>query len=776
MLINNLSQYKRHLFFLCFPTLSLSSVQAAEVSQIPFVVNPTDDIGNGNFKNSAEVTQVDGPGNFAAGQDNVIKSKKGSSSAVGNQNEVDGKDANAFGDGNTAKGEQAQAFGDNNRVNGSQSSSFGVNNNLGDVNASTPVYSSNIFGSGNNVAGSQTTAVGHENTITKANSVALGVKNIISADDSLAIGSNNNVSGNASVVIGNNILATNENTVSIGNKTAASGKDAIAIGSLSNTSANQGIAIGERAKAMHENSVALGALSETAEAVDTESATLGNFTYGNFAGKTSSGTVSVGVAGKSTRQIQNISAGRITKDSTDAINGSQLYATNQVLDNVAQSTKNILGGNMVVAANGTLSMTNIGDTGKDSIHEAIKSIKENNKNTQSTVTAGKNLELKTTSNADGTKNYHLSVANDLNVDSVTSNEYKVGNKTYINQYGINANNKKITNVADGEVSGTSKDAVNGSQLYRVKNEINKNVSAARTEVKEGKNIKVTQSMGENGQFVYEIETADDLSVNSVTAGNTVLSKTGLNNGGNKITRVAAGDISSTSTDGINGAQLYNVANSTVKAFGGATSFQNGQLVISNLGNTNKNTVHEALLASQEEVTAGKNIKVTKSTGANGQGVYNIATADDISVNGITSNEYKVGNKTYINGNGINANNQRITNVAAGVNDTDAVNVAQLRTMSNNNTNMVKKLESKVHRNDRYARAGIAGSAAIASAPQVRLNGKSMFAIGAATYRGESATALKLSTASDNGHWTISLSGSIDTRGNTIVGSGAGYEW
>ncbi|BFU65344.1 hypothetical protein [Rodentibacter abscessus] len=435
MLINNFSQYKRHLLFLCFPALSLSSVQAVETPQSPFIVNPTDDIGNGHFKNSAEKTLVDGPGNFAAGQDNVIKSKKGSSSAVGNQNEVDGKDANAFGDGNTAKGEQAQAFGDNNRVNGNQSSAFGVNNNLGEVNDCSPctsINSSNIFGSGNKVFGSQSTAVGHENNVEKANSVAVGVKNKVSVDNSLAIGSNNNVSGNTSLSIGSNASASNKNTVSIGSRTRASGKHSIAIGRMTDASGENSVALGAHAKATHENSVALGALSETDEAVDTKSATVGNLIYGHFAGKTSVGSVSVGIAGKHTRQIQNVSAGRITKDSTDAVNGSQLYATNRVVDNVVQSTKNILGGNVAIADNGTLSMTNIGDTGKDNIHDAIKSIKESNKNTQSTVTVGKNLKLKTTDNKDGTKNYHLSVVEDLKVNSVISNEYKVGDKTYIN--------------------------------------------------------------------------------------------------------------------------------------------------------------------------------------------------------------------------------------------------------------------------------------------------------------------------------------------------------
>ena len=98
--------------------------------------------------------------------------------------------------------------------------------------------------------------------------------------------------------------------------------------------------------------------------------TVNGITYGDFAGK-ATGIVSVG-ATRAERQIINVAPGKISATSTDAINGSQLYLTQQALGNVANSTKNVLGGNATVGSNGNLTMTNIGGTGKNTVDDAIK--------------------------------------------------------------------------------------------------------------------------------------------------------------------------------------------------------------------------------------------------------------------------------------------------------------------------------------------------------------------------------------------------------------------
>lgn len=117
----------------------------------------------------------------------------------------------------------------------------------------------------------------------------------------------------------------------------------------------------------------------------------------------------------------------------------------------------------------------------------------------------------------------------------------------------------------------------------------------------------------------------------------------------------------------------------------------------------------------------------------------------------------------INDDGVTLNNARIHGVAPGVAETDAVNVGQLRSLRNH-----------VNTVDKDLRAGIAMSMAAASIPQSYVPGKSLAALGAATYRGESGFAVGVSTITDNGKWVFKVNGTGDTRGNFGAGVGAGY--
>ncbi|MFM0492360.1 adhesin, partial [Paraburkholderia graminis] len=107
----------------------------------------------------------------------------------------------------------------------------------------------------------------------------------------------------------------------------ATGTDAIAVGGNTQSTAANAVAVGSNAIASVANSVALGAGSTTTAATPTSGATIGGVSY-TFAGGAPAGVVSVGTSG-ATRQIQNVAAGELSQSSTDAVNGSQLYATNQ---------------------------------------------------------------------------------------------------------------------------------------------------------------------------------------------------------------------------------------------------------------------------------------------------------------------------------------------------------------------------------------------------------------------------------------------------------------
>lgn len=173
------------------------------------------------------------------------------------------------------------------------------------------------------------TAVGRRAIASGGSSTAIGQESRSSGNYSSAFGSHAQAFGQASTAIGLNSQAFSQGTIAFGTRAEAGQQNPDP--QRPNDGAGA-VAIGSNAKATHTNSVALGANSETAAAVGTNSATVGNLTYGGFAGTNPTSTVSVGSVGAE-RTITNVAAGRITADSTDAINGSQLYSVAQQIGN-----------------------------------------------------------------------------------------------------------------------------------------------------------------------------------------------------------------------------------------------------------------------------------------------------------------------------------------------------------------------------------------------------------------------------------------------------------
>ena len=187
------------------------------------------------------------------------------------------------------------------------------------------------------------------------------------------------------------------------------------------------------------------------------------------------GKVTVAVDGK----ISGVAAGAVTADSTDAVNGSQLKETN---DRVAANETAIK--NNTEAISKLDGRVNANETAIKNNAEAIKNNADaisglntrvddvaNIAKQHTTVTAGDNITVTKGSNDKGGENYTVALDKNITVDSV-----KVGDKTYISDKGLNANDQKVTNVAAGEISATSKDAVNGSQLYATNQEVANNTN------------------------------------------------------------------------------------------------------------------------------------------------------------------------------------------------------------------------------------------------------------------------------------------------------------
>ncbi len=232
--------------------------------------------------------------------------------------------------GATSPGSNSVAIGVNAKARGQQATALG--------NAADAVAFSTAIGQNAKANGAASVAVGHRATADATNSTALGVhaqaqekgsvslgrESIVSGEEGTAVGYTAKVTGVDGSALGSNSVAGTQATAS-GADAKAEGTKAIATGYQANASATSSIAIGDDAKATDDNSVALGSGATTSAAVATNKADVNGFTYEGFQGITPTATVSVG-NGTTTRTITNLASGRITKGSTDAINGSQLYA------------------------------------------------------------------------------------------------------------------------------------------------------------------------------------------------------------------------------------------------------------------------------------------------------------------------------------------------------------------------------------------------------------------------------------------------------------------
>ncbi|WP_052157591.1 ESPR-type extended signal peptide-containing protein [Glaesserella parasuis] len=189
-------------------------------------------------------------------------------------------------------------------------------------------------------------------------------------------------------------------------------------------------------------------------------------------------------------------------------------------------------------------------------------------------------------------------------------------------------------------------------------------------------------------------------------------------------------------------------------------------------------INTATAAARTEVEAGKNVKVTSKTGANGQNIYNVSVSGDLSdITSISNGDTKVSLGKDKQGNPVvNMNGARITNVGDGSAEGDIVNVRQLNKVVSSVNTGFNQLSRDIGRVDVNARAGIASAVAMANLPQISLPGKSAISVSNAQYRGQSAYAIGYSKISDNGKWLIRASVGSNTQRDTAIGGGVSFVW
>ena len=644
----------------------------------------TASIGNASLA-IGMMTQSLGTGSNAIGANSL--SKGVASSAIGAM-------ARSWGNNSLAIGSQAGAYGE-------KSTSLGDANTVGFdmTNATLSGSAAGALGRGNKVYGNNAYAIGSENTVGSATVTETTESN----GDKIKKVTAGTVKGNKAGAFGYKNTITTDNSYVVGSNSTISADNGMVLGNSATVTGANGLALGNNTKVANDNAVAIGNGSETAAAVATPSATINGVTH-NFAGTNPASTVSVGKAGME-RTVTNVAAGRISATSTDVINGSQLFAVKtQVEKGVSYA------GDVKAAAAADNKFTHkLGE--------------------QTNVVGGVTDVTKLTDNnigvvSNGTDTLNIKLAKTLTgLDSVTAGGTTINNggltvdgKNYVSPNGINANNQKITNVADGT---NSNDAVNYGQLQNVINSIDK----APTVKAKDANVTVTEGTNAAGGKEYIVGLGNTINVGAahpVTVDGNAGHVTGLQNTDWSVDNPVAVPGRAATED-----QLKKV-NDTVNANKDQIDknkqaiADNKQNITTNAGNIANNTQNIAKNAG-DIVTINKTIEkglnfdgdsgatINKKLGdtvavkggatgtlsdnnigvvSDGTGTLNVKLAktltglDSVTAGDTTINNggLTVGGKNYVSPNGINANDQKVTNVANGdvaPNSKDAVNGSQL---------------------------------------------------------------------------------------------------
>ena len=623
------------------------------------------------------MTQSFGIGSTAIGVNSMSKGAASTSIGV---------IARSWGKNSLAIGSQAGAYGD-------KSTSLGDTNMVGFdmTDGTTSGAASSAIGTDNKVYGNNSYVIGGGNTIGSATITETTEAN----SDKIKKVTAGTVKGSTAGAFGYKNTVTTDNAYVVGNNSAASADGAMVLGSSASVTGKNGVALGNNTKVANENAVAIGNGSETAAAVATPSATINGVAH-NFAGVNPASTVSVGKAGAE-RTITNVAAGRISAASTDAINGSQLYAVTSEIDKgVAYA------GDVKAAAAAANKFTR--KLGEQT--NIVGGVADTSKLTDGNIGVVSN----------GTDTLNIKLAKDLKVDSVTAgntvinnNGLTVGGNTYVTNNGINANSQKITNVAAG-TDGT--DAVNLNQLNDVKKLAGKHtiVKVDGQENRTDGNLLITKT-DNNGQATYDLKLNDEITVGkdgaagkdgsigvkgkdgSAVAINGKDGSIGLNgaNGANGLT-IKGGD-GKPGVDGTNITRLVIEEKDGTKhdvatlddgmKYGGDTGNViqkklNEQVnVIGGITDTNKLTTEDNLGVVSD---GSNNLKVRLAKAL--KGLESVTTGNTVMNNdGVTINNGAAGNPVSLTKNGLNNGGNTITNVADGINGTDAVNVNQLNTVA-----------------------------------------------------------------------------------------------
>uniref|UniRef100_UPI0035CC299A beta strand repeat-containing protein n=1 Tax=uncultured Sphingomonas sp. TaxID=158754 RepID=UPI0035CC299A len=709
-------------------------------------------IGDGATTMSGKAVAI-GAANIASGDGAV---------SIGDPNIAMGDGAVALGRDNQATGIGAVALGDTNFATGDSSVGIGQNNSAVGLGAVA-------IGSANTLTGANTIAIGSNNVATGVQALAIGFANQAIGDGALAIGANIVTSGVDTLAVGNDTRAVGDSSAAYGNRAAATGLASTALGTMSTASAQYALALGQASSATAfastalgtgsvasglgsvaigtgsvaslENSVALGGASSTVRGAVT-----GYAAFGLAPAQTSLGEIAVGVSiayldpitglprATGERQITGVAAG---STDTDAVNVAQLRG---VSDTLGTSFVTSLGGGAsysLVTGAVTGPTYIINGAAYANVGDALAGL------------GGQVGQVATTS---------------VTYDSATRASVTLGG----------AAGTTVTNVAAGTLAATSSDAVNGAQLFAT----NQQVSANTTAITNLSNSVAGSTISPVQYSNPGTPTASNGGVitNDVTlVGANAAAPVALHN-------VAAGSLAIGSTDAVNGGQVAALAAASANAIHYDTNADGSRANVATLvGGTPgaavriTNVANGALGATSTDAVNGQQLFGVAQTAQAAQ-----TTANAAQVLAANSVQYDVGGASVSLG-AAGAAPVGLHNVAAGTAATDAVNVGQLsagidRAISTSNTytdTRIGQISYDLAEVRKDASGGTAAAMAMATIPQAYGPGMGMVGMGVSTWRGESAIAIGASKATADGRIVFKAGATYNTRGQGGAAGGVG---
>ena len=557
--------------------------------------------------------------------------------AMGDSSKAEGANAIALGNATKATEIMSIALGDTANASKAYSMALGASSVASEENAIA-------LGRSSVASGTDSLAFGRQSLASAANAIAIGAETE-AAENATAIGNNAKAKGTNSMAMGFGSLADKVNTIALGNGSQALADNAIAIGQGNKADGVDAIALGNGSQSRGLNTIALGTASN---ATGDKSLALGSNSSANGINSVALGadsiadldnTVSVGNSSLK-RKIVNVKNGAIKSDSYDAINGSQLYAISDSVAkrlgggaavdvddgtvtaptyNLKNGSKNNVGAALAVldentlqwdqtkgkysAAHGTSSPTasvitdvangTISASSKDAVNGSqLKATNDDvEANTANIATNTSNIATNTASIATNTTNITnlTDSVGDLQADALLWNETK---KAFSAAHGQDTTSK-ITNVKDADLTADSTDAVNGSQLKTTNDAVATNTTNIANN---------TSNIATNTTNISNLtETVTNLGEDALKwdKDNGVFTAAHGNNTASKITNILDGTVTATSSDAINGSQLYDLSSNIATYFGGNASVNTDGVFTGptyKIGETNYYNVGDALAA------------------------------------------------------------------------------------------------------------------------------------------------------------------------------------